>query len=54
MSENLYDIDSAMNMIKEEIIRELNDPNYYGEGKPSENWRPQHQLKDGVKYSLTD
>ena len=36
MSDNLYEIDSAMNMIKEEIIRELsesvskqNKNNYY-------------------------
>ena len=36
--------------VQKEIIRELNDPNYYGEGKPSENWRPQHQLKDGETY----
>lgn len=25
MADNLYDIDSAMNMIKEEIIRELSE-----------------------------
>ena len=36
MSDNLYEIDSAMNMIKEDIIRELselvskqNNPPYY-------------------------
>ena len=36
MAENLYEIDSAMNMIKEEIIRELsesvskqNKPSYF-------------------------
>ena len=38
MSDNLYEIDSAMNMIKEDIIRELsesvskqNNPPYYRE-----------------------
>ena len=38
MSDNLYEIDSAMNMIKEEIIRELsecvskqNKPPYLGQ-----------------------
>ena len=38
MAENLYEIDSAMNMIKEDIIRELsesvskqNSPPYYGQ-----------------------
>ena len=38
MAENLYEIDSAMNMIKEDIIRELsesaskqNKPPYYGQ-----------------------
>ena len=38
MPDNLYEIDSAMNMIKEEIIRELsecvskqNKKNYYGQ-----------------------
>ena len=36
MAENLYEIDTAMNMIKEDIIRELsesvskqNNPHYY-------------------------
>jgi len=36
MADNLYEIDSAMNMIKEDIIRELsesvskqNNPSYY-------------------------
>ena len=37
-------------IVQKEVIKELNDPNYLGEGKPSENWKPQHQLKDGETY----
>ena len=42
MADNLYEIDSAMNMIKEDIIRELsesvsklNTPTYYRQSVPS-------------------
>jgi len=37
-------------IVQKEILKELNDPNYYGKGKPSENWRPQYQLKEGETY----
>mgnify|MGYP003627361611 FL=1 len=38
-------------VVQKEIMKELNDPNYLGEGKPSINWKPQHQLKEGETYA---
>tara|TARA_Y100001968_G_scaffold328328_1_gene375276 strand:+ start:1132 stop:1311 length:180 start_codon:yes stop_codon:yes gene_type:complete len=42
MADNLFEIDSAMNMIKEEIIRELsesvskqNNQSYFGDSSPA-------------------
>ena len=48
MADNLYDIDSAMNMIKEDIIRELS------ESVSKQNTPPYYQQPLSKKLSFSD
>ena len=48
MSENLYEIDSAMNMIKEDIIRELS------ESVAKQNKTPYYSQASSSNLSFSD
>ena len=48
MADNLYEIDSAMNMIKEDIIRELS------ESVSKQNKNPYYQQNLSSKLSFSD
>ncbi len=47
MSDNLYEIDSAMNMIKEDIIRELSE----AVSKQNKNAYHLHTLSKNLSFS---
>ena len=48
MADNLYEIDSAMNMIKEDIIKELS------ESVTNQNKNPYYQQASSKKLSFSD